>query len=74
MANPSRDFIKEKLGGTEAVAVRLRTSPGAVRMWAHRKVIPRSVWPEILSSYEDITIGDLKAVEEAAKAAKDKAA
>jgi hypothetical protein len=69
MSNPTRTFINEKLGGTEAVAERLSKSEGAVRMWAHRKRVPRAVWPEILSSYENVTLGDLKALEGLSRAA-----
>lgn len=64
--NPTRSFIVEKLGGTEAAAARLKKSEGAVRMWAHRKRVPRPVWPEILEAYHNVTLGDLRALEEAA--------
>jgi hypothetical protein len=64
--NLTRAFIVEKLGGTEAAAARLKKSEGAVRMWAHRKRLPRQNWPEILEAYHNVTLGDLKALEEAA--------
>jgi hypothetical protein len=64
MATNPRDFINDKLGGTETASERLKKSPGAIRMWAHRKVLPRSVWPEILSAYEGVvTLADLRALE-----------
>lgn len=63
--NPHRTFIREKLGGDEAAAERLHRTPGAVRMWAHRKAIPRTIWPEILDAYDGVTLDDLKALESA---------
>lgn len=61
--NATRKFIVEKLGGTEAAADRLKRSEGAVRMWMHRKRIPRPIWPEVLDAYHNVTLGDLKALE-----------
>lgn len=61
--SPVRTFIREKLGGEDAVAERLNLKPGTIRMWAHRKAIPRPVWPEILDAYHTVTLGDLKALE-----------
>lgn len=61
--NPTRLFVDEKLGGTVAASERLKTTPSAVRMWAHRKRVPRGVWPDILEAYHNVTIGDLKALE-----------
>jgi hypothetical protein len=67
--NPTRQFILEKLGGTEAAALRLKRSEGAIRMWAHRKRVPRPIWPEILDAYHSVTLGDLKELEASQKAA-----
>lgn len=67
MAITLREFIKEKLGGTETASERLHRSPGAVRMWAHRGAIPRPIWPEILDAYDTVTLDDLKALEGAGK-------
>lgn len=67
MMNPSRQFIDQKLGGTDAVATRLGRKPSAVRMWAHRRAIPRSVWPELIEAYEGLTLDDLRAVEDAVR-------
>lgn len=58
-----RDFIRDKLGGDEAAAQKLERSLGAVRMWAHRKAIPRPIWPEIIDAYPNVTLDDLKALE-----------
>lgn len=63
MANPHRTFINEKLGGTDAASERLHRSPGAIRMWTHRRVIPRSVWPEIIEAYDGVTLDELRALE-----------
>jgi hypothetical protein len=63
--NPHRAFIKEKLGGAEEAAERLHRTPGAIRMWAHRRAVPRSMWPEILDAYQNVTLEDLKALERA---------
>jgi hypothetical protein len=64
--NPHRLFIREKLGGDEAAAEALSRSPGAIRMWAYRKAIPRTVWPEIIDKFDGVTLEDLRALEQAA--------
>jgi hypothetical protein len=69
MASTLSDFIRKELGGANLVAERLGRRPSAVRMWAHRRRVPRSVWPELLDAYEDLTIDRLRAVEAAEKSA-----
>lgn len=61
--NAHRQFIKEKLGGTEAAAGKLDRTESAVRMWAHRKSLPRTIWPEILDAYDNVTLDELRALE-----------
>jgi hypothetical protein len=61
--NPHREFIQDKLGGTDLASDRLKRSPGAIRMWSYRKAIPRPVWPEILDAYENVSLDDLRALE-----------
>lgn len=63
--NPYRVFIETRLGGTDAAAERLKRTPGAVRMWAHRKAIPRPIWPEVLDAYPELSLDDLRALETA---------
>lgn len=65
MVHTPRDFIKERLGGTEAVAEKVGRRPAAVRMWVHRGRVPRSIWPDLLDAYPDLTLDELKALEAA---------
>lgn len=69
MANQPRAFIDDRLGGTDTVSEKIQRTPSAVRMWVHRRTVPRSIWPELLEAYPDLTIDELKAVNTAAKAA-----
>jgi len=65
--NPSSRLVGE-LGGVQAVAEQLNKSPGAIRNWAHRNTVPRSVWPELLDAFPSLTLDKLKAVENAERA------
>jgi len=67
--SPSRKFIDERLGGTGQVARAVGRGPNAVRMWIHRRRIPRAVWPDILKAYPKVKLDELRAVEAAERAA-----
>jgi len=54
----ARDWIDNQ-GGPTAVARTLEKKVGTVCVWAHRNVLPRSVWPEILQSFPKTTMDDL---------------
>jgi hypothetical protein len=55
--------------GVEAIAEALKKRAGTVRMWKHRNVLPRSIWPELTQAFPDLTIQTLQEVEAAGKAA-----
>lgn len=63
--NPYRNFIDEKLGGADEAASRLSRTPGAIRMWAHRRRVPRAIWPEIIGAYDGVTLDELRDLEAA---------
>lgn len=69
MEHSPADFIRTELGGASNVAKLVGKKPNAVRMWVHRGVVPRSVWPELLDAFPDLTLERLKAVEDRRKAA-----
>lgn len=61
--NPSSRLIGE-LGGVQLVADTLGKGQGAVRNWAHRNTVPRSVWPDLLAAFpRKLTLEKLRAVE-----------
>jgi hypothetical protein len=62
MFQTAAELIEAK-GGPAAFAKAIGSDPGAVRMMKHRNKLPRTVWPEIVEAYEDITLADLKAIE-----------
>lgn len=57
--------IIQDLGGPAALADRLNIKPTRVRMWKQRKRLPRSVWPELIEAYPDLSVETLKAAEAA---------
>lgn len=61
---PVAQFVTD-LGGPQIIAEKLRTSPGAVRMWVHRDAVPRPVWPDLIDAFEAVTMDRLKALEPA---------
>lgn len=63
MAQTPREFIDKRLGGTNAAAEATGRKPNAVRMWAHRRTIPRTVWPDLQEAYPDLTLDELRALE-----------
>lgn len=67
MVRTPADFIRNDLGGAQAVADKLGRKPNAVRMWVHRNVLPRSAWPELLDAYKAVKLKDLQAVERAGR-------
>jgi hypothetical protein len=67
MFQTAADLIDAK-GGPAAFAKAIGSDPGAVRMMKHRNKLPRTVWPEIVEAYQDISLSDLKAIEAQAAA------
>lgn len=53
----------EKKGRATAFAAAVGYSPGAVRQWAFRGIIPRVAWPNIQKAFDDVTLDDLLAIE-----------
>lgn len=39
---------------------------GTIRMWKHRNIIPRDVWPEIMKGFAEVGLNDLLDMERAA--------
>jgi hypothetical protein len=61
--NPSAKLVGD-LGGVQIVAEKLNKSHSAIRMWAHRNVVPRSVWPELISAFpKQLTLAKLRDIE-----------
>lgn len=58
--------IIEAKGGPKAVAEAVCVSPGAVRLWKHRNKIPRTIWPDLLRAYPDMSVEALVQSEVAA--------
>jgi hypothetical protein len=63
MAKTPTDFIAER-GGPTAVARATGNKPNTVDLWRHRNKIPRSAWPEIMEAFPDVSISDLKDIEQ----------
>jgi len=40
---------------------------GAIRVWRHRRMIPRNIWPEIMREFPEVGIRDLTDMEAAAR-------
>lgn len=62
-------LIEDK-GGPAAFARAIGRDPTAVRMMKHRQSLPRAIWPEIIEAFPDITLDDLKAIEQASAEAR----
>lgn len=69
MEQTPANFIRKELGGATNVAKRTGKTPSAVRMWVHRDVVPRSVWPDLLEAFPDLTLKRLKEIEAATRLA-----
>lgn len=63
MENAPREFIKVRLGGPATAAEKLNMRPRTVEMWAYRKRIPRTAWPDLIAAYPDLTLDELRALE-----------
>lgn len=61
MSETTAEFIEAK--GAEVIAERLRVEVGTVRVWKHRKSIPRATWPELIEAFPELTLDRLKAME-----------
>jgi hypothetical protein len=66
MSQTAAQIIEEK-GGSAAFAKACGLEPSAVRMMKHRNKLPRSVWPEVMTAFPDLTL-DVLMVTEAASA------
>ena len=62
MVTTAAQVIDSK-GGPAAFAERIGVGPGAVRMMKFRNRIPRSVWPEVVEAFPDLSLEVLKAIE-----------
>lgn len=62
MRKSPAQLIDEK-GGPAAFAKAIGREPTAVRMMKHRDRIPRSVWPEVVEAFPDVTLDDLRDIE-----------
>lgn len=58
-------MIIEDKGGASAIAAALNVKPARVRMWKLRKRLPRSIWPELIEAYPDLSVEQLKEAEAA---------
>lgn len=56
-------------GGPAKFAEAIGQTPGVVRAWKHRGIIPRSAWPEIIEAFPDLTLARLKQLEQHQKGA-----
>lgn len=63
MTKSAADVIEEK--GVGPIAEATKAEHVTVRMWKHRNRIPRSVWPELVEAFPDLTLEKLKATEAA---------
>jgi hypothetical protein len=51
--------------GAKDIADRTGVPVGRVRVWKHRQRIPRSIWPDLIDAYPELTLDTLKAAEAA---------
>lgn len=58
MSGTAAQIIDSK-GGSSAVASDIGKTAGAVRVWKHRNLIPRDAWPDLMTTYSDITLAML---------------
>lgn len=56
-----RTWIKAKTG--VELAKKLSVPVDTVYSWAHRNVIPRSVWPDLILAYSEVGLNDLLTME-----------
>ena len=59
-----RDWIDRKTPQTLSVV--LGSEIGAIRVWRHRRLIPRNIWPEIMREFPEVGLRDLLEMEQAA--------
>jgi len=59
------DWIDQKT--PETLGVVLDQKVGTIRVWKHRNVIPRNVWPDIVTRIAGVTTLQLLAMEEASR-------
>ena len=67
MQRTASDVIEEK--GVGEIARALDVDPAAVRMWKHRRQLPRRHWPELVQKFPDLTLDELRAIEAHSRAA-----
>ena len=53
----------------ETLSVVLDAKLGTIRVWKHRNIIPRNVWPDICTRISGMTMLQLMAMEEASRVA-----
>lgn len=62
MDHPVAQFIEAK--GVSAVADATGRTPGAVRVWKHRKRFPREAWGELITAFpEELSLDRLREIE-----------
>ena len=66
MTCPISDFIDER-GGPTAVARATGKTAGAVSQWKHKRRLPRTVWPDFLLAYDDLSFERLLDLERRAE-------
>lgn len=54
-------LIEEK--GAERIAAATGAQIGTVRVWKTRNRIPREVWPELIETFDDLSVERMKAIE-----------
>lgn len=59
------DWIDQKT--PETLHVVLGVKLGTIRVWKHRNVIPRNIWPSIVTRIDGVTTLQLLAMEEASR-------
>lgn len=72
MTKSPAELITDK--GVSPIAEATKAQPVTVRMWRYRNQIPRSVWPELVRAFPDLTLEKLVKLEANAKAAAERAA
>lgn len=60
-----KTWIDQKTPKTLGVV--LHQELGTIRVWRHRNIIPRNVWPEIMVKFPEVGLSDLMEWEEAAR-------
>lgn len=63
-----RDWIDQKTPQTLHLV--LGHEIGAIRVWRHRRIIPRNVWPDIMTKFPEVGLRDLMDMESASGAKK----